>query len=135
MLIHSHRLWDTTISVSLYELKAGVPFLAVTPTVMRYLNKAGDEFAKRGNGELGEIAFNLGEKHPVYDTISNRLVQLHKPYAWYMRVPDMPAFLRHITPALEKRLAGSAQSGYTGEVTLASTATVSSSSSKLGASP
>ena len=28
------------------------------------------------------------------------------PYAWYVRVPDMPAFLRHIAPVLEARLGG-----------------------------
>ena len=31
-------------------------------------------------------------------------------------MPDVPAFVRQIAPALEKRLASSAQAGYTGEM-------------------
>ncbi|GAC1645790.1 MAG: hypothetical protein NVS4B12_12150 [Ktedonobacteraceae bacterium] len=35
-----------------------------------------------------------------------------------MRVHDVPAFLRHIAPTLERRLASSAAAAYTGELTL-----------------
>jgi hypothetical protein len=38
------------------------------------------------------------------------------PYGWYIRVPDVPAFLRHIAPALEARLSRSTLAGHTGEV-------------------
>jgi hypothetical protein len=38
------------------------------------------------------------------------------PYAWYLRVPDVPAFLQQITPVLEQRLANSILIGYTGEL-------------------
>ena len=40
------------------------------------------------------------------------------PYAWYLRVADLPAFLRHVTPVLEQRLAESPQAGYTGDCTV-----------------
>jgi len=36
------------------------------------------------------------------------------PYAFYMRVPDLPGFLHLIIPVLEQRLASSACSGHTG---------------------
>ncbi len=39
-------------------------------------------------------------------------------YAWYLRVADLPRFLGHVAPALERRLAESAHAGYTGELTL-----------------
>lgn len=116
LLIHSHKLWSGGIGVRLYEVKAGVPFLAVTPGMMRYLDATGEGYAKRDGGEFEAISLNLGEKHPVYDTIPDRLPLVHKPYAWYIRVPDVPAFVRHIAPALEKRLAESEQAGYTGEM-------------------
>jgi hypothetical protein len=115
-LMHSRRLSGQGIRVYMYELKAGVPFLAVTPGVMRYLERTGEEFAKRDGREFGAIAFVLGEEHPLYDTIAQRLPQITRPYAWYIRVPDLLAFVRHIVPALEKRLAASAQAGYTGEL-------------------
>ena len=37
-------------------------------------------------------------------------------YKWYIRVPDTLAFLRHITPVLERRLEGSGAHRYTGEL-------------------
>jgi hypothetical protein len=40
------------------------------------------------------------------------------PYAWYIRVPDLPAFLELIAPALERRLALSPAANYSGELTL-----------------
>ncbi len=86
---------------------------------MRYLDATGEEYAKRDTGDgngFEIISFDLGETHPVYDTISDRLPRVGKPYAWYIRVPDLLVFVRHIASALEQRLAGSAQAGYTGDM-------------------
>jgi hypothetical protein len=41
---------------------------------------------------------------------------LEQPYAWYVRVPDLPQFIRHIAPVLEHRLAESSMRSYTGEL-------------------
>jgi hypothetical protein len=116
LLIHPRKLWGSAFGVRLYELTPGVPFLAVTPSVLRYLDATGDEYAKRDGGEFAALAFHLGEQHPVYETIPDRLPQIGTPYAWYLRVPDLPAFVRHVAPALEQRLAASPQAGYTGEM-------------------
>ncbi|HEY0069530.1 MAG TPA: GNAT family N-acetyltransferase [Chloroflexia bacterium] len=116
VLAHSRKVRVARFAALLYEVKPGVPFLATTGSVMRYLGATGDEYAKRDGEEFEAIGFSLGEKHPVYDTIPERLPRIRNPYAWYIRVPDLPAFVRAIVPALEKRLAGSAQSGYTGEM-------------------
>jgi hypothetical protein len=116
VLVHSRKVWEQNLRAYMYEVKAGVPFLSVTPSVLRYLAATGEEYAKRDGGEFGVITFRLGETHPVYDTIGERLPRVIKPYAWYIRVPDVLAFVRHIAPALEKRLAGSVQGGYTGEM-------------------
>jgi predicted N-acetyltransferase YhbS len=35
-------------------------------------------------------------------------------YAWYLRVPDLAAFIQHIRPVLERRLANSPAHGHTG---------------------
>ncbi|MFW5709130.1 MAG: GNAT family N-acetyltransferase [Chloroflexota bacterium] len=40
-------------------------------------------------------------------------------YAWYIRIPDTGAFIRHIAPVLERRLAGSGANRYTGELKIA----------------
>jgi hypothetical protein len=116
LLVHSRKLWGFNMEVRLYEVIPGVPLLAVTPSVMRYLDATGEEYRKRDGGQFEAISFGLGETHPLYDTIPDRLPITHKPYAWYIRVPDLPEFVSRIAPALEKRLAGSVQAGYTGEL-------------------
>ncbi len=115
-LVHSRKLRRGRLGALLYEVVPGVAFLAATDSVMRYLYSTGEEYSKRDGEEFEAFGFSLGEQHPVYDTVLDRLPRVRKPYAWYIRVPDIPAFVRHITPALEERLAGSAQSGYTGEM-------------------
>ncbi len=60
--------------------------------------------------------FRLGTEHPVYPVIRERLPHACPSYASYLRVSDVPTFLRHIGPALERRLTGSAASGYSGEL-------------------
>jgi hypothetical protein len=117
-LMHSRRLSGGAMRSYFYDLKAGVPFLAVTPAVMRYLGRMGEEIFARTGEEFSKVAFTLGEKHPVYDTVSAKLPVARVLDAWYIRVPDLPAFLTKIAPALERRLADSPQGGYTGELKL-----------------
>jgi hypothetical protein len=62
------------------------------------------------------FGFMLGAKHPVYEAMGNSLPGVREPYAWYIRVPDLPVFIRHIAPALETRLAESIVVGYSGEL-------------------
>ena len=62
------------------------------------------------------FCFLLGLDHPVYQALGNALPVVNEPYAWYIRVPDLPAFIRHVTPALEKRLEDSIAVGYSGEL-------------------
>lgn len=60
--------------------------------------------AANGDGFEG-VRFELGREHPVYTALNARLEPLHSPYAWYLRVPNLPAFVQHVAPALEARLA------------------------------
>jgi predicted acetyltransferase len=70
------------------------------------------------NKELAEpytgINFNLSEAHPLYEALGQQWEREIKPYSWYIRVPDLAAFIRHIRPALERRLVGSVMEGYSG---------------------
>jgi hypothetical protein len=69
--------------------------------------------------QLRELSFALGSTHPLYQVLSADLVRTREPpYAWYVRVPQLPAFLRHIAPVLEHRLAVSPVADYTGEIML-----------------
>jgi hypothetical protein len=54
--------------------------------------------------------------HPSYEVLREALPRVRQPYAWYIRVPDLPGFLLHIKPVLERRLAESVAVGYSGEL-------------------
>lgn len=118
LLIHSRKLWFEGLGAWICEVRPGVPWLKVAPSLLRELDQTGDAYARRDGGEFVNFGFDLGRNHPLYDTIPDRLPRSSPPYAWYLRVPDLPAFVSHIAPALERRLAASAQAGYSGELTL-----------------
>lgn len=118
VLMHSRRLWDPHLWVRMLEIRPGVPWLAVVPSVLRYLDTTAAEYAARDGGTYEALAFDLGESHPLFDTMPHRLLPGGRPYAWYIRVPDVLLFLRRIAPAFEQRLASSPQAGYSGELTV-----------------
>jgi hypothetical protein len=99
-----------------YELKEGVSWLAVTPSVVRYLWKTGKAYAKRDKRAISSFGFVLGVEHPVYEALGSKLPSRNRAYAWYLRVPDLPGFIRHIAPALARRLAKSIAAGHTGKI-------------------
>jgi hypothetical protein len=101
-----------------YELAPGVSWLAVTPTVLRYLADYGSKRAARAKKSLSWIDFFASEPHPIFRAGPGKLQPVWGPYAYYVRVPDLPRFLRHIAPVLERRLAESIAVGHTGELKL-----------------
>src|SRR2546426_1629879 len=90
-------------------------------SVLRALHTYGlnMELARPDAPPLSEVGFYLGTTHPVHEVLGDELDRaMEPPYAWYVRVKDLPAFLMHIAPALEKRLAASPVVGHTGEIKL-----------------
>ncbi|HWE62005.1 MAG TPA: GNAT family N-acetyltransferase [Chloroflexota bacterium] len=67
---------------------------------------------------ITHLNWELGAAHPAYEALGSDLEQQEPPYAWYLRVADLPAFLRRIAPVLERRLAGSVLDGYSGTLRL-----------------
>jgi GNAT superfamily N-acetyltransferase len=117
ILAHSPRLWRNRFGVSAFELKPGTSWLAVMPSVMRYLWAMGDSWAAQDpEQEMERLIFWLGADHPVYRVFHDGLPHTIQPYAWYLRVSDLAGFLRHIAPALEERLAGSPVPGHDGKL-------------------
>ena len=113
---HFSALGLTGLTALWYELKQGISWLDVTPSVVRYLWNKGQEYAQRDGKPRTSFGFRLGASHPAYEALGNRLPDQPKPYAWYLRVPDLPGFLNHIQPALEKRLAESIAVGHSREI-------------------
>jgi hypothetical protein len=118
-VMHNDTVWGPTLSINMYELKPGASWVAVTPSLLRYFEKVGKEYAEREKkADFGAFMFSLGDEHPVYDAIPSKLPRKPPGYTYFMRVPDMPAFLLHIAPVLEERLAASSLAGHTGEIKL-----------------
>lgn len=101
-----------------FELRPGVSWLAVALPVTRYLCATGEEYAQREGKTFGTFNYWLGTNHPIYEVLHDLLPQQLPPYAWYVRIPDLLGFMRHIAPALEARLAQSVVVGHTGDLKL-----------------
>ncbi|MCY3551915.1 MAG: GNAT family N-acetyltransferase [Candidatus Poribacteria bacterium] len=111
----------TNFLVMRMELKPGIGYLHLMPSLLRALWKKAQTTPvtpENKNPEVVGIQFMLGREHPVYKTLPKGFVRQEPPYAWYIRVPDLTAFLRHIRPALEKHLIGTIAEHYTGELKL-----------------
>ena len=109
------------LGVWLLEFAQGINIQAALPSILRALRAHGLEIESilPDTPDLQEINFSLGSTHPVHQLLGEALDRPKEPpYAWYIRVPDLPAFLRHIAPALEARLAMSPLVGHTGDIKL-----------------
>jgi hypothetical protein len=107
-----------TMQVEGYELANGVSRLEATPFVLRELAEIGHKGVS-SEGESASLTFVLGEHHPLHEVILEPpLYRLdrHDHYSFYVRVPDLPKFLHHIAPVLERSLAASVAAGHTGEL-------------------
>ena len=113
---HPNILGIKGLTALWYELKTGVSWLDVTPTVIRYLWNKGQEYARRDGKTCTSYCLLLGAQHPAYQALGKELPSIYDPYAWYLRVPDVPGFVSHIQPALEKRLAESIAAGHSREI-------------------
>jgi GNAT superfamily N-acetyltransferase len=117
-LCHERDLRHQSLRVYGYELANGVSWLEANPLVLRELAEIGH---KRASDEkrLASLTFVLGEQHPLYEAIPEPpLYRLdrHDHYSYYVRVPDLPRFLRHVAPVLENRLDASVAAGHTGKL-------------------
>ena len=110
--------WGNMLALQMYEVMPGYAWVDVTPSVIRFLWEKGEALGEEQDQPHNMFGFWLGEKHPAYQVAVTKLPRVRKPYAFYMRVPDLPAFLRQIKPVLENRLEGSAFTGYTGSLKL-----------------
>ncbi len=102
-------------------VEPGIPLTAVMPPVLRALRMIAPTVPNMSpkTGEPRRLVFSLGAAHPVYEALGRDLImRTEPPYGWYVRVPDVALFLRHIRVVLERRLAGSFLAGYTGELNI-----------------
>lgn len=116
-LTHPDLLWwESALPCNRLEIIPGASWMQVTPVVIRYLAAQGQRLAARDGQTCAGFAFLLDAGHPAYAAAGRALPLEVKTYAWFMRVPDLAAFILRVAPALEKRLAESGCAGHSGEV-------------------
>ena len=107
------------LEVYALDMLPEVNLRAIVHPVLRALHTYGSQLPIRNVTEqvsLDQISLNLGRAHPVYDALGSLAPFYEAPYAWYIRVRDVPTFLKHIAPVLERRLECSVVADYTGEL-------------------
>ena len=109
--VHSSlRIWN-------YVVGEKASYLETFDDVMRAVQKFGEDWYQ-GKDQPTRILFEAG-LHPTINALLQRMqggTVRDRLYAWFIRVPDLPAFIRHIEPVLERRLENSGAHGYTGEL-------------------
>ena len=118
-------LWNDRLYIWDLATSDGVPLSPAALATLRALAATGHEpeEASHALGQTGarfkELFLCLEREHPLYTALGERTAPLAiPPYAWYVRVPDLPEFLHLITPALERRLAASPMAAHSGEARL-----------------
>jgi len=119
--------WSPAVTVDRLMVAEGVPLVAVMPSVLRCVLALAETTipARPEIPPPGAVKFHLWNRdHPLRNALSALVpVSVTYPYStypdlWYIRVPDLVSFVKHVTPALERRLASSAQAGYTGDLAI-----------------
>ncbi len=108
--------WGTGFTVRELGVKPGVSWRVVCLFLVRQLKQQADKLNKTREQSITNIHFLLGETHPVYVALDNQLERPQKPYAWYIRVPNLGEFLDHISAVLERRIGQSVMAGYSGKL-------------------
>jgi len=117
-LAHPDYSWSVSCPVIAYELKPNASWQDVTSSVVRYMWDVSKAICESDGNIRSAFTFALAGSHPVYEVMRDNLPRIRQPYCWYLRVADLPGFIRHIAPVLERRLAESLIPGFSGDVRL-----------------
>jgi hypothetical protein len=119
-VLYRRLRWGSRLAIIALAVEPGASLVAAMPSVLRGLQAVAESLPawKPDAPPADRLLFGLEAAHPAYDVLGDLGATYDPPYAWYVRVPDLPGFIRHIAPALERRLAGSPAAGHTGELKL-----------------
>jgi hypothetical protein len=113
-IAYQRRLSGGLVSLRAFELRRGTNWLGPAAVVAGHLHHWVRDHA---DGPGRGIRFALPAGHPGMRAVATRLgAPPTGTYGLYVRVPDVIAFLRAITPVLEERLASSPAVGWTGDL-------------------
>ncbi len=104
------------IRVDLFEIDSSVNWLDTSKSMLIDLQDLATRIKPDDKDHCEKIEFSFGIDHPVYRMYREPLGPPKKPYAWCVRVAEIPKLLTHLSPLFEQRLAGSELSGWSGDV-------------------
>lgn len=108
-----------TLSVDTFVVDDSTSFIATYMPVLQAIKAFLVEFTTEQETDLPLYLYFRASIHPallkLLDLTPYGKVAARR-YAWFMRVPDMAAFMMQIKPVLERRLESSAANCYSGEV-------------------
>ncbi|MBN1231561.1 MAG: GNAT family N-acetyltransferase [Anaerolineales bacterium] len=111
------KLSNTKLTVTQFELAPDHSWLEVIPAACRFLKEQGLKLTEAvSEKNISGLFFTFGSSHPVYQVFVSSQYSKKEPYSWYIRVPDMVAFLQQIKPVLEDRVKDSLIAGHTGDI-------------------
>ena len=120
LLAHATHLWGAnTLGVQALEVEEGVSWRPAVIAALHHCREAGEAIAAASGRPFGGASlWLLRRDHPVYAVLNVRYDESDTWYAVYTRVADVTAFLRAVTPALERRLSNSPLAGHSAELRL-----------------
>jgi hypothetical protein len=113
-----YKQFNQIFAVREFGVTPGHSWRAVGLFLLRHLQREAVRLDDILPKPVETIFFYLGDGHLLYEALLRELQKTRNPYAWYIRVPDLPRFMRHITPVLEARLADSVMAGHSGTTKL-----------------
>lgn len=105
------NMWGLLLEFAEAVVQPGQQSWASRGEWLAMLRFAREQATARGYTQL---CFALPQSHPLLAVARHLGAEAERQYAWQVRIVDHAAFLRHIAPALEKRLADSPLAGFSG---------------------
>ncbi len=118
VFIHLPVVFDGVLMTNVVEIVRDGTWTTVAPWILHHLRETAEALAPRSGEHLAGLLLALSTEHPLYRVSADSLREVRRPYAWYVRIPDLAGFLQLVSPVLEKRLASSDMAGYTGGLAL-----------------
>lgn len=113
-----YKQYSQIFAVREFGVIPGYSWRTVGLFLLRTLHREADRLGETLSKPIETVFFYLGDGHLLYEALLRELKKMRNPYAWYIRIPELPRFIDHIKPVLEGRLADSVMAGHSGTTKL-----------------
>lgn len=112
----ARQMWGETLSCTICELVEPALWDEVAPWLLGELRAAGLAGSAASGEAFRRISMDWTPQHPFVQAAPGFFTRAEPAFAWYSRIDDLPGFVRHVAPVLERRLAVSEAAGYSGDL-------------------